>query len=242
RGAIACLNEVNIQGNNADANGGGILNVNSDLCLENSAVISNTAAGIGSGNGYGGGINNDGYLVISNTTVSQNAAILGGGIFNEGRVAELTHTTIVSNTASQRGGGVLNASGAELYVQNTIILGNVAHAITMPEPDCRVVDDKFFGGGVNLVGSGTGCSLSGGTTLTSTTPGNEVESLGYNGGETLTHALTSTSQAIDAGDSAFCPNADQRGETRDDLACDIGAYEMKLGALPFYIFLPVILE
>jgi hypothetical protein len=53
-----------------------------------------------------------------------------------------------------------------------------------------------------------------------------------NGGPTETHDLLPGSPAIDAGDSAGCPAADQRGEARpfdgdyDGVSdCDIGAVE-----------------
>ena len=46
-----------------------------------------------------------------------------------------------------------------------------------------------------------------------------------NGGPTLTHALSSSSPAIDSGDNTYCPSTDQRGVERSDGACDIGAYE-----------------
>lgn len=49
-------------------------------------------------------------------------------------------------------------------------------------------------------------------------------SLANNGGPTETFALESSSDAINAGDPAYCLPTDQRGFDRD-FACDIGAYE-----------------
>ena len=47
-----------------------------------------------------------------------------------------------------------------------------------------------------------------------------------NGGWTLTHALPGNSPAVDAGTTAGCPAADQRGQPRPvGLSCDVGAYE-----------------
>ena len=46
-----------------------------------------------------------------------------------------------------------------------------------------------------------------------------------NGGPTQTHGLPASSPAINAGDNASCLTTDQRGEARDDGACDIGAVE-----------------
>ena len=51
--------------------------------------------------------------------------------------------------------------------------------------------------------------------------------LADNGGPTMTHALLAGSPAINAGSADDCPSDDQRGELRDDGACDIGAFERK---------------
>ena len=59
-------------------------------------------------------------------------------------------------------------------------------------------------------------------------------SLGNNGGATQTMALKPNSPAIDAGGASTCTDAtrvnslDQRGQPRNDLQCDIGAYEMQM--------------
>ena len=54
--------------------------------------------------------------------------------------------------------------------------------------------------------------------------------LAFNGGPTMTEAITSASPAADAGDNGACPAVDQRGFLRNDGACDIGAYEAGAGA------------
>jgi hypothetical protein len=41
----------------------------------------------------------------------------------------------------------------------------------------------------------------------------------------VTAPLRANSPAIDAGDPTICPATDQRGESRSDLRCDIGAFE-----------------
>ncbi|MCA9981293.1 MAG: hypothetical protein KDD89_10675, partial [Anaerolineales bacterium] len=51
-------------------------------------------------------------------------------------------------------------------------------------------------------------------------------SLADNGGATPTHALQNNSNAIDLADTCPASGTDQRGETRNDLACDIGAFEL----------------
>ena len=55
------------------------------------------------------------------------------------------------------------------------------------------------------------------------------------GGATRTFALLPDSPTIDAGNAASCLSIDQRGQTRDDLQCDIGAYELKYPDSPTVI-------
>jgi hypothetical protein len=73
-----------------------------------------------------------------------------------------------------------------------------------------------------------------------------LESLWFNGGFTMTHALGEGSPAIDAGDPLSFPDTDQRGFPRpidgdgdDDAVCDMGAYEY----VPLvFIYLPLIVR
>ena len=48
-----------------------------------------------------------------------------------------------------------------------------------------------------------------------------------NGGRTLTHALADDSIAINTGNNATCVARDQRGFTRNDRECDVGAFEVQ---------------
>ncbi|MCB9422807.1 MAG: tandem-95 repeat protein [Ardenticatenaceae bacterium] len=94
----------------------------------------------------GGGINNAGTLVLSYSTVAQNAIASGGvtnggGIHNSG-VMTITHSAIISNTnagTTARGGGVAGTAG-RLAILNSTISGN---------------NSNIWGGGVHNTGSST---------------------------------------------------------------------------------------
>ena len=88
-------------------------------------------------NGDGGGIfnnaNNSGHadLTISNSTVSGNSAVDGGGggIYSDGATTVVLNETTVSGNSASRGGGICNdghSGDASLIVNNSTISGNSA--------------------------------------------------------------------------------------------------------------------
>lgn len=102
---------------------GGLCNDHpSELTLANSLVSGNL------GTGYqGGGIKNEGFMLIENSTISENSTDGdGGGIANTGTLT-ITHSTISNNTAPHggRGGAIVN-SYATLALDHCTITGNSA--------------------------------------------------------------------------------------------------------------------
>ena len=77
-------------------------------------------------NNFGGGIlnSNGGTLTITNSTVSENIAPFGGGIYNSGTLS-IVNSTISDNMASSEGAGVYNAR--TLMITNSTFSGNAAH-------------------------------------------------------------------------------------------------------------------
>ena len=74
--------------------------------------------------GDGGGINNNEFLNLTNSTISGNSADAdGGGIYNDG-TTEITNATISGNSANFRGGGIYNRGTTE--ITNSTISGNSA--------------------------------------------------------------------------------------------------------------------
>jgi len=116
-GRLRLTNSV-VSGNSATQDGGGIFN-DGTLTLADSRVSSN-AAGIG-----GGGIANpaDRTLILRHSTVSQNVAFNGGGIYNNGTVT-LTNSRISANITEGIGGGINNDGAGLLTLTNSTVALN----------------------------------------------------------------------------------------------------------------------
>ena len=216
--------------------GGGIYHNEGTLTVQDSALTGNsTGAG-----GHGGGVSAliSGTLSLTNVTVSGNVTPgFGGGIYhawNEGGVLQLANCTITDNVADEdndgdgAGGGAYGDWDGVIEFRNTLIADNESRSDSSFD-DCGGL---LVSRGHNLVGDRTGCPSDGSGDLVTDDP--SLGSLADNGGPTFTHALLFDSLAIDAGDRSGCKDhdgaaiaADQRGEPRDDLRCDVGAFELR---------------
>lgn len=86
--------------------GGGIYNAGLAF-IENNSLIQGNAVKAG----FGGGISNSGTfsLSIDNSTIKDNEALFGGGIYNTSNMTT-KEATIIQNSATANGGGIFNAS------------------------------------------------------------------------------------------------------------------------------------
>lgn len=216
--------------NNSTGNlGGGIRT--STATVTNSTISDNTA------NQDGGGISATSEVAVVNSTLSGNSAPFGGGIYAANpATAALSNSTLSGNMAGTSGGGIRAVAGATL--NNTIVSGNTA-----PEDsECR----GSISGGFNLfgvMGNSGGCPTGGSNIIPASALEEILSPLANNGGfipgapgsteRIQTHALPSTSFAIDAGDNSLIPSeidTDQRGASFDRIAglrVDIGAFEVQ---------------
>ena len=128
---------------------------NADVTMD-ALTIRNGDVAAARGNGGGINYNGTGTLTLTQSTVRDNAAKDGGGIYSQG-VVNLTNSTVSGNTAVDDGGGVYTEGAVNLI--NTTVSGNTA------------VDD---GGGVR--------SLDGGSILNSTITNNIADSSGDGNG------------------------------------------------------------
>ena len=226
-------NGPNSSGGAAVYNGLGKLDVTDTTVRDNSAIGSLSD---------GGGIYSEGTLAIANSTFNGNTADrYGGAIYIQQRTAALTNSTISGNSGSSAGGGIINNVGT-IALQSSTVTENGAPVgggvrrlgsggITLTN---TIVANSTSGGdcngsmsslGHNLDSDGS-CGFGASGDLPNTSP--VLGPLQDNGGPTDTHALLAGSPAIDAGDNAACPSADQRGITRPQgVACDIGAFELQ---------------
>ncbi len=192
-------------------NGGGILN-DGTLTLVNSTLTGNNAASDGAGIQQTATATG---LTLINTTISgNNANGFGGGVDVLGGTATLINTTITNNHGDNDNGGGggaggLRRQGGTVTLHNTIVAGNFAGSGTSTPNDIEGAIDAASSN--NLVGDGTNM-----TGITNGSQGNQVGSAGSpinpqlgplanNGGTTATHALLSTSLAIEAGNNANLP-------------------------------------
>lgn len=115
--------------NNCLVEGAGVSNYG-HLTLENVIVENNqilcAATNFSDCEGVGGGINTGGSLLIKTSTVRNNTAFVGGGIFTSSpdEVAILS-STISGNFAAFGGGGILNF-GELLQIENSTISDNTS--------------------------------------------------------------------------------------------------------------------
>jgi len=247
-GIVALSNHAGLEG--------GALDVRSaDAAIENATFAGNAAEGPPTRGtvGSGGAIAIvAARVVLTNVTLSGNRASRhGGGIAELAGSLELNNVTIAANEAELGGGGVFSAvTGAFLSkgasgatARNSIIATN--RAALDDVSDCAS-DLPFASLGHNLVGIADGCNFAAdpsdlvGSVAVPLDPA--IEPLAFNGGAPaqLTHALASSSPALDGGDPAGCLGgdeatiltADQRGSARPQdgtgdgtAVCDIGALE-----------------
>jgi|GEM_PF-1608191 len=257
-----------IEGNSGGGSGGGIYtNTPTVLTLTNCTVSDNRTgnAGPDSGEGLSGGINADGPITITGSTISGNTSKgTGGGLFGRSFIV-VRNSTISGNTAAS-GGGIVGDSNGPVTLTNSTITNNSAPSVISGNPGSSARNTIIAGNagidtigtfnslGNNIIGNGASSFMSGfvngvngdqvGTLEAPVNAG--LAPLANNGGPTQTHALLSSSPALDAGNNCVVNNScspavgvslttDQRGagfsRTADSAdpdttqTVDIGAFE-----------------
>ena len=217
---IVGINNSNLMSNTSPF-GGGINSIGNSLVINNSKIAYNAAregagvritsqtaqisdSAIYNNSGFspavskGGGIFNGSLSVtITNSTISGNSALDGGGIYNAGRIT-LNSITLSDNSAESIGGGI--------FTRNTMVVHNAIVANSASGGDC-VLNAGTIMVTHSLIEDGS-CGAQNGNANFNLNGDPKLDSLGNNGGTTQTHALQSDSPAINMGDSANCPTTE----------------------------------
>ncbi|NBY00613.1 MAG: hypothetical protein EBQ87_01315 [Planctomycetes bacterium] len=157
---------------------------------------------------YGGAFNNSGTLTISNSNLSNNSAIFGGGVYNTtSGILNISNSTLSGNSASQ-GGGIANSG--TFNIANTIIANSLSGADFVGNAPTTNTNNLVETFGTVI-----------GTFTPAFTADPQLGPLQNNGGPTFTMALLAGSPAIST-TALVTPNLDQRGFIRSNN--DIGAY------------------
>ncbi|WP_244931607.1 choice-of-anchor Q domain-containing protein [Nocardioides sp. W7] len=228
--------------------GGGLYSRNGSITVRRTLIANNAASG-----GGGGGIAKiselgDGTVVVEDSTISGNSAVNGGGLYATGRLT-LARSTVTENQATY-GAGIWNSLGTSWVVGSTVARnvatvgvsgihndhGTVELASTIVGPQtgvgCGGNSPVFVSRGYNL-DSGTGCGLAGTGDQSGTDP--QLGPLQDNGGVTATLLPAATGPAVDripVGTAFYaismCARQDQRGvpgPVAGATGCSVGAVE-----------------
>ena len=224
-GGLFLFEDSTITGNTAADDGGGInfYDPDHDIQIIRTTIANNTAGDAG------GGIYlysmDSGSFTIENSTVTGNHSAVGGGVYfyNPDTPFSIRSCTISDNTASTEGGGLLvyEHSNSTFDITNTILAGNVANSAA----DDLTILIGGFSSVTNTLIEAMGANTLNGATTSGNILGQDPQLglLGDYGGYTQTQRLSSSSPAINAGNTGGA-STDQRGVARDS-APDIGAYE-----------------
>jgi fibronectin-binding autotransporter adhesin len=129
------VNSNTVTGSGFSAGGGVYNSFNSTIYITNSSVNGNTAAETsGFATAAGGGVLNNGALIIEGSQVNDNTAsggyAQGGGVYNQFGAAEMRRGTIAGNVVSAtnnaQGGGAFNFGS--LLITETLVAQNTATA------------------------------------------------------------------------------------------------------------------
>lgn len=227
-------------GNSANASGGAVFRVaynDEDVAIDRCTFDKNS---VDPTSGNAGGLYLEyATITLTNTTISNNSAHYGGGIWlGHDAILKLTNDTIAGNTA-EMGGGVWFAGGVTGTLLNVTVASNAGNGMaggdtgvtlenvlvdgnTKGDMEGEVSCDHTHGGaGANMEYPGDPSSPCTSSVLVADPL---LGSLQNNGGVTATMAPSAASPAI--GKGTGCPATDQRGDPRKS-PCTLGAFEVQ---------------
>jgi len=236
------ITKSHFSANSAVSDGGGLYILRSEnISVTHSLFDSNIASM------NGGAINVEPFtppgstasLSLSNTTLANNTAVQGGGLYVIYDATVNIHSNTISRNLSTDtdvpGAGIFNAgTNSTINIKNSVVAGNTS--VATGYADCNNNGNTsspsyFYSYGANAIPSDNCNYEPTSTDMTGSFDELNLEDLADNGGDTQTMMIGTDSTAINTGDcSALMTDVidelidDQRGEARDSL-CDIGAVE-----------------
>lgn len=221
--------------NGAVSINGGYLDINNSTITGND----NVALAAGGGGLYVTDYSSSVSVGVSNSTISNNSAVVdGGGIasigFGNGIQLNLNSVTVTQNSTQGNGGGMANI-GTDIAVSQSLLSGNTA-----------VTGNTWIAGGgsyvtvdaYNIFGESSASGLSGvtpgATDIVPTEPTSGIidTNLTDNGGPTPTHALILGGPAVDVIPNCLFPGDQtlkrrpQDGDVDGTNNCDVGSVEL----------------
>jgi hypothetical protein len=175
------LRNITIMGGRAIEGGGIFVEQGASAYVYNTAVSGNKAEA-GVAGGRGGGIRNNGTIVVDQSTITANyARLTGGGIHNSGFLVLQYDSLIWNNSCNTDGGGLFNSLGATAEIRGSRIRENVAgdpaiaiaagqggglfNAGTLQVSDSYIFENRALD--VSCAGGGLFCEVGSSATLTS---------------------------------------------------------------------------
>ncbi len=222
----------------------GTLTVTHSLVWQNTSTNPNGGGDSGGIQNYGDDTVGAGTLHIDNSTVADNTAALGGGIFRVwwdrgacSSTGATSTTTMTNSTIADNNGGSRSYYRRRTAGHRRHDLGGeldrCINTVTNPLQAGRRQQRRRIEPGVSprrlQLRHRTDCGFKSTGDLQNTDPQFLTGGLAFNGGNTATFALKATSSAIDSGPDAVtgCSATDQRDVARPQgTRCDSGAYEL----------------
>lgn len=231
-----------------DQKGGGGIRNWASLFLYNSVLSHNNVFGA-TGDDAGGGLLNKGICSIRDSTIHNNYANEGGGIFNDSQSALQVSSSTINGNSSQSGGGLMNYGSGNLINttlsnnsasgENLLLGGAIQNWEQLQIVQCTIAENSATGGGGGISNDGTVSMVN--TIVSGNVGGNchstdDIVSQGHNLDSDNTCGLTTLQTDLRNIDPRLGPLQDNGGLTKTyglnqgSPAIDAGKYLMNITA------------
>ncbi len=212
------INNCAIVGNHATSGAAGInIHTGSTATITNSTISGNVS------DGQCGGVQvNKATATLTNCTISGNTGTVATGVLGL-QISDPTTVTLINCTVANHSPHGVFTQAATIRLQNTLVANNAQNFVRTSGGTVTSLGNNLDSDGSSGLTNGANGDIVG----TTGSPINALLSpLNNHGGPTSTLALLTGSPAINAGTNVSTPSTDQRGIARVG-ATDIGAFESR---------------